>query len=739
MPSFIIKRDGTQVPFNKNCITQAIFRCFNCNSLKPRNEIETYTHQVINILSKTYNCSTIPTVEEVQNYVEIVLCANQEYEAARHYILYREKHSKLRKKRPVPSNIKKLFDDTSKYFQSCSQQFQFFNKYSRFDNKLGRRETWPETITRTVNFLKELGGNKIPEDKYSEIYEYILNMKVMPSMRLLAMAGKAARKNNICIYNCSYLPVNSIDSFVETLIISMCGCGVGYSVESSYVNQLPKIKKQTNELPKCFVIPDTSEGWAKALRKGLKCWFNGKDISFDYSQIRPAGSVLKTKGGQASGPGPLKQLLTFIREKILSRQGDNLTTLDAHDIMCTIGQAAVSGGVRRTSMISLFDFEDIEMRNCKNCDLILSGNMQRWNANNSVVWPDRHLSQLEIMEFMGDMFKGQGGEPGIFNRTSNINYKPKRRKKAQFGTNPCGEIILRPQQFCNLTSVILRKEDTIEDVEKKVEIATLIGTIQSMGTFFPGLRKKWKINCEEERLLGVDLNGQADFGFQRLTPEFFFKIKQTAIKVNKLWSKILEINQSTAITCVKPSGNSGELLNCSSGLHSRWSNYYIRNMRISAHDPLYKVLKDSGVSMDPENGQTENNAITWVIHFPIKSPTKVEKRTVIQQLNHWLKNKMYYTEHNPSVTITYENNEILEVTKWVYENQDKIGGIAFLPKLDAQYNQMPYESTTKEEYFKLSKNFPIIDFSKLYRYENYDTSNASKTPACEGDKCIFNI
>ncbi|MCA9975577.1 MAG: hypothetical protein KC413_07495, partial [Anaerolineales bacterium] len=421
--------------------------------------------------------------------------------------------------------------------------------------------------------------------------------------------------------------------------------------------------------------------------------------------------------------------------RILARQGSFLRPLDAHDIMCAIGSAAVSGGVRRTAMIALFDYDDKEMLFCKD-GINLAGNEQRWNANNSAVWT-REYSQAEVADFVLQMVKSGRGEPGIFNRAAAIRTRPERRAEADFGTNPCGEIILRPMQFCNLSSAIARHHDTEETLMEKVELATILGTIQSMATHFPGLRPRWRENCEEERLLGVDLNGQLDSPAAQ-DPVIQAKLQAHAVKINKEYAAKLGINQSASVTCVKPSGNSSQLLDSSSGIHARWSPYYIRNVRVSAHSPLFKVMRDASVPMDPENGQDVNNADTWVIHFPVKAPWEATTRhqlSAIEQCEYWLQNKTNYTEHNPSVTITYRHDEVIDIIRWIWEHQDKIGGMAFLPAFDAQYDQMPYEEISKEQYEKFAAAFPEIDFSKIYRYEEEDLTTAAQELACMAGGC----
>jgi ribonucleoside-diphosphate reductase alpha chain len=387
-------------------------------------------------------------------------------------------------------------------------------------------------------------------------------------------------------------------------------------------------------------------------------------------------------------------------------------------------------------MIALFDFDDLEMRLCKSGENIV-GNEQRWNANNSAVWPDRELNQREVTRFLLDMFESQRGEPGIFSRRAALNSTPDRREPAEFGTNPCGEIILRPYQFCNLCNVVAREDDTYESLKEKVEIATIIGTIQSMATHFPGLRPIWKENCEAERLLGVDINGQMDSPVAR-DPGVQARLREVAVDVNRRTAEQLEIRQSAAVTCVKPSGNSSQLLDCSPGVHARWSKYYIRNVRVSASTPVFKVLRDAGVPLDPENGQSREDADTWVVHFPVKAPQGAitrNMRSAIEQCNYWLQVKTHWTEHNPSVTITYKDYETLDIIRWVWENQDKIGGITFLPAFDALFDQMPYVEITEDLYKKLASEFPEIDFSKIYRYELKDFTTAAQELACFAGSC----
>ena len=729
----IVKRDGRVVEFDVSRIERAIERCFESFGKVSGVGVSELALRVVNVIAAKYSQ---PTVENVQDAVEVVLQAAGEFEAAKRYILYRAEHAKLRGGRPIPSEVREAFLESDKYFPTQLQKFQFYDKYARFNYDLGRRETWVETVDRAMSFLREVSARKMPQKVYERVRRAVLEMKVAPSMRLLATAGDAARRQNISIYNCSYLPADSVESFGEAMLISMSGCGVGFSVEGKYVEKLPRVKRQLGGEAKLFVVPDSTEGWVEALNTGLEHWLEGGDVKYDYSLVRPAGTILKTKGGRASGPEPLRVLLDFARDRILSRRGSFLRPVDAHDLMCMVGYAAVSGGVRRTAMISLFDWDDLEMRLSKSGDFERD-NWQRWNANNSVVIPEGGLTQQEFLRLMLDMFESGRGEPGIFNRPGMIKFRPERRGTAEFGTNPCGEIILRPQEFCNLSIAIARQGDTYEGLREKVEIATILGTMQSMATYFPGLRSIWKKNGEEERLLGVDITGQLDCQAIQ-DPAVMSRLRQVAVDTNREYARALGINQSASVTCVKPSGNSSQLFNCASGLHARWAQYYVRNVRVGAHTPVFKVMKDVGVPMDPENGQDADSANTWVAHFPVKSPpgsVTRKDRPAIEQCEYWLNNKVFWTEHNPSVTITYQPNEVVELIGWLWKHKDLIGGMSFLPAADAKYAQMPYEEVSREEYEVLLSKFPNIDFSKLYRYEEEDYTKAAQELACVAGAC----
>ncbi len=625
-------------------------------------------------------------------------------------------------------------------FMDNYRNFIFYRTYSRWSDELGRRETWQETVQRYVDYMLIKLDGKLSEKDCKEIYTYIYEQKVMPSMRLLWSAGKACDRSNVTAYNCSYISPTKLRDFGEILYLLTCGCGVGFSVERRVIDQLPVVRKM-NGITSDYVVKDDKEGWANALVHGMKQWYNGKDVTFDYTKIRPAGARLMTMGGRASGAAPLKGLLEFTKEKILSRQEMRLRPIDVHDIICKIGDVVVSGGVRRSSEISLSDLDDEEMRNAK-VGAFYEREPQRTMSNNSAVYNEKPTAPQFMREWLALMESGTG-ERGIFNRGGLEKQMPQRRweESAEYistmGTNPCGEIYLRSRQFCNLTEVIAREDDTRETLLDKIRIATIIGTYQSSLTDFGYLSDEWKRNSEEEALLGVSVTGQMDCPalHSRVSSSVWEEMKELAIETNKKYAKKLGINQSASVTCVKPSGTVSQLVNASSGMHPRFSQYYIRRVRISATDPLFKMLKDQGVPYNPEVGQEVGETTTYVLEFPIKSPRFVNNMTAIEQLEHWAMVKVYYTEHNPSNTIYIDDNEWLEVANWIWKNWDIVGGLSFLPRQKHVYQLSPYEKIDKQQYDELVKKFPDIDFSLLTKYENEDNTEGAKSLSCSGDTC----
>jgi ribonucleoside-triphosphate reductase len=743
----IQKRDGRVVPFDEKHILRAVARAMEVSSEGGEQDAERVMYKVLDALlvlraekkAKTF----VPNVETIQDIVENELIATNFIQTAKNYILYRKNRALVRQKVGfVPEKVKELVAESKKYFKNPLAEFVYYRTYAKWIAEEGRRETWIETIDRYINFMRENLGSRLTATEYVELREAILNQEVMPSMRLLQFAGKAAQKTNICAYNCSFIAPKNFQDFAEIMYVSMCGTGVGWSVESENIQALPQIKKQTGKVLSTYVIPDSKEGWADAFALGLKTWFDGSDISFDFSLIRPAGSILKTMGGKSSGPGPIRSLLEFSRERILRRQGRHLTNLDAHDIICKIGECVVAGGVRRSAMISLSDLDDENIRDSKKGQFY-NTEAQRMLANNSAVYNSKP-STSEFLDEWNALVKSGSGERGIFNRGGLIKTLPKRRLKQftsgefpAWGTNPCGEIILQSKQFCNLSEVVARAEDTEESLLKKIRLATILGTYQSSLTYFPYLSPEWKKNCERERLLGVSITGQWDSAVAR-NPETLKKLKDLSIEINKKYSKRFNTNASTCITCVKPSGTVSQTVDCASGMHPRHAPYYIRRIRISATDALFKMLKDQGVPYYPEVGQSLENATTFVLEFPVKSPEGAickDDISAIDQLEHWKIVKENYTEHNPSVTISVGEDEWIVVANWVYENWDLVGGLSFLPRSNHVYQLAPYEAITKERYEEMKKKVEDLDFSKIVTYEKVDEGDVKKELACVAGLC----
>jgi ribonucleoside-triphosphate reductase len=617
------------------------------------------------------------------------------------------------------------------YFKNAASEFVYTRTYSRWRDDLGRRETWPETVDRFINFLKEERGDKIPPKVLRKIKEKVLNMEVMPSMRALWAAGDAAKKDNTTLYNCSFIPVDSIKAFSECLHILCCGTGVGFSVESQYVEKLPIIKPMDKTLaPKFFPVMDDKEGWSDSVEFLITNLYHGQDVTFDYSLIRPKGARLKTMGGRASGPEPLMKLHKFTKELFTKAQGRKLTSLEAHDLMNNIADIVVSGGVRRSSQISLSDLHDEALRHAKDWPFPDYRRM----ANNSAVYYEKP-SAVEFLKEWSALAASGTGERGISNLGSARKIAPKRRKGELIdGFNPCHEIALRSKQFCNLSSVIVRPEDDLDSLLEKVETATWIGCIQSTFTYFPYLRPEWKKNCEDERLLGVSLSGQMD-NIEALSEDSLKALKSRALKVAAKAAKILEINMPTSITCVKPEGTSSQVVNSGSGLHPWYANHFIRRYRIAATDALFKMLKDQGFPMSPENGQTAENANTWVLSFPMKAPKEAvtkDQMTALEQLEWYKKIQTNWCEHNASASIYVKDKEWIEVGNWVYQNWDIVNGLSFFPSDDSKYPQLPLEKISEEQYDLMVANFVHIDYSLLAKYELEDSTDGAKSLACSG-------
>lgn len=1051
LPERVVKRDGATVDFDLARIEKAIEGCWaglqNVGNI-PAAPVRVIVDAAAVAIASRHATARLsgapyPTVEQIQDLVEVTLLSHHEVDAARSYMAYRDARAAERANgelaAAVPEHVREAFDRDGELFNTPMQQFAYYDKYSRFNWELNRRETWSETVDRTIEHLKwevryhfathpDFGNMDlessisllddeqmrslwpdipIADNVWDRLRDGILHMRIMPSMRLLAMAGAAARRNSVALYNCSFLGISDIEAFVEILTISFSGCGVGYSVERANVEQFPRVQRQQKRWGRenfpTYVVSDTSEGWADALSWGLRAWWSGDDVTFDYSKVRPAGAVLKTKGGRAcltgdtviyrdkkkwgtaqncqtisdlyqtwtkgigrsrevtvrclneatgefyrnrivdivhngsapvyevvlengykikatdnhrfmgldgkysfladlkvgevmacngievktgrcvdcgtaisrraerckpcfdvtqlhddanettararqaclearldecevcgihrserpkmevhhidrnplnndrsnlinlcyvchkdthtrednagiphrqkyvtyakiesityvgveevfdlqmkapdhnfvangfvshnSGPEPLRKMLAEIRRIVLARQGSFITTVDAHDIACNVGEAAVQGGVRRTAMIALFDWDDVEMRTCKN------GPWGTWpsvrtNANNSAVWP-ADISDLDVMNQMTEMMFGGAGEPGIFSRASAYNTMPQRRREinegVQLGTNPCGEIFLRPFEFCNLSQAVARTGDTESDLAEKVELATILGTLQSLSTRFPGLRSAWVENCTEERLLGVDLTAQNDCELLWASNPgggaLRTRLAARAVEVNAEYALALHINASAAITCNKPAGNSTGFIGASgSGIHKTFAPFYIRRMTVGAHTPQFRVLREAGVPMQPY-ADSGPNPDRWWAEFPVKAPAGsplLRDTSAIQQCEFWLLNKENWTEHNPSCTVTYRLHEAIGLVKWVAEHKNVIGGLSFLPADDTVYPIMPFEQISEQEYLDRVVAFPEVDWSLLWLYERSDMSEASTTLSCFAGNC----
>ena len=628
----------------------------------------------------------------------------------------------------------------SNYLPTDYQTFIATSRYARWLDDKKRRENWGETVQRYIDNV--VASNKaVSTDMVHTIADAIYNLDVMPSMRSVMTAGPAADRDNTCMYNCSFLPVDDVKSFDEAMFILLCGTGVGFSVERQYVTKLPEVPDALFTSYDTIVVHDSKEGWAKALRKLIALLYAGEIPAWDVSRLRPAGAKLKTFGGRASGPAPLVDLFKFVVATFKNAAGRKLNSIECHDIMCKIGEVVVVGGVRRSAMISLSNLSDDRMRYAKSGSW-WENQPQRALANNSVSYTEKPDS-LAFMREWTALVESGSGERGIFNRQASKKQAAKNGRRDanyDFGTNPCSEIILRPYQFCNLTEVVVRATDTVDTLKTKVELATILGTIQSTYTKFPYLRKIWAKNTEEERLLGVSLTGIMDnplltsknAGLEATLKE----LQNVAIETNADWAERLGIPVSAAITCVKPSGTVSQLVDSASGIHARHSEYYIRTVRGDNKDPLTQFMKDQGIPNEPCVMKPEQ---TTVFSFPQKSPARAVTRndmTAVEQLETWLMYQRNWCEHKPSVTISVRDSEWVQVGAFVYKHFDEMSGVSFLPHSDHTYQQAPYQDCTKQEYEEMLSFMPTnIDWAKLSEYESEDNTSGMQTLACSGDAC----
>jgi ribonucleoside-triphosphate reductase len=631
------------------------------------------------------------------------------------------------------------------YLPTDYQNFIALSRYARWKEEDERRENWGETVDRYFDYmsdhLKKNHGYTITKALTNMLREQIMSLGIMPSMRALMTSGPALDRCHVGGYNCSYIPVDSPRSFDECMYVLMCGTGVGFSVEREVVDKLPIVNEHFEDSTTVIKVGDSRPGWSKGLRELIAMLYAGQVPKWDMSEVRPAGARLKTFGGRASGPAPLVELFQFCIDIFKSAKGRRLFPIECHDIMCKIGEVVVVGGVRRSALISLSNLGDDQMRHAKSGQW-WENEGQRALANNSVAFKGKPEMGTFMREWTA-LYESKSGERGIFNRqAAKVKALENGRRDADhyFGCNPCSEIILRPYQFCNLTEVVARSVDTLDILKEKVKLATILGTFQSTLTNFKYLRKIWKDNTEEERLLGVSLTGILDC--PTLNNVYYEldgvleQLRAVAVETNKKMAKELGIPQSTAITCVKPSGTVSQLVDSASGIHARHSDYYIRTVRGDNKDPLTQFMKESGIPSEPDVMKPDS---TTVFSFPMKAPDGAITRTAmtaIEQLKFWLVYQRHWCEHKPSVTVSVKEHEWMEVGAWVYENFDEVSGISFLPFSEHTYQQAPYQDIDEAKYYALLNDMPeSIDWSKLGDFEKEDTTSGGRELACTADAC----
>ena len=611
------------------------------------------------------------------------------------------------------------------------QQFIHKSRYARYLPEEQRRESWEETIGRFIDFF----STRLDRNHFERFKSLIVGMDVMPSMRALMTAGKALEKDNVAGYNCAYTAVDSLRAFDECLYILMCGTGLGFSVERQNIQKLPVIAEDFHETDTVIVVRDSKIGWAKAYKELIALLFQGLIPKWDLSKIRPAGAPLVTFGGRASGPEPLDELFKKTIHVISSARGDQLTSLECHDIMNYIGEAVVVGGVRRTAEISLSNHSDERMRNAKMGNWFME-NPQRALANNSICYTERPDVGAFMREWSA-IYESRSGERGIFNRRACQAMAPERRDKDwDFGTNPCSEIVLRSKQFCNLSEVVARYNDTMETLKTKIEAATMLGTVQASLTDFRYLGAQWKKNCEEEALLGVSITGIFDCpALLKASPKQLEELRDHAVKTNEIFAKEIGINPSASVTCIKPSGTVSQLVDSSSGIHPRHARYYIRRVRNDKKDPLSQKLIDSGIEYleDPYNKDA------WVFEFPMKATGSKTRHDVsaMEQLELWKRFALHYCEHKPSMTCYVKENEWPTVGAWIWENFDIVNGISFLPSADEGhvYQAAPYQDMCSADYSKWNKKYGKIELTWDDLKEQVDDTTGSQEYACVAGAC----
>ena len=627
------------------------------------------------------------------------------------------------------------------------RNFIHISRYARWIESENRRETWVETVDRYMSFMKNHlvtnHGYSENDKTFEEIRNAVIDHKIMPSMRALMTAGPALDRDHIAAYNCSFIAVDSPRAFDEAMYILMNGTGVGFSVEQKYMSLLPDVAEELYKTDTVIVVDDSKLGWAKSYKELIALLYQGQIPKWDLTKVRPAGARLKTFGGRASGPDPLDSLFRFTIDIFRNAAGRRIKSIEAHDLMCKIGEVVVVGGVRRSALISLSNLDDFEMAKAKSGQW-WEDNGQRALANNSAVYNIKPNTAQFLREWR-NLYESKSGERGIYNIESvrkHVDKFGRRDSSKVMGTNPCGEILLRPNEFCNLTEVVIEADDKIEDLAEKVRLATILGTWQSTLTNFKYIRKTWKDNCEEERLLGVSLTGiygnKITSTNNKDLPGILDSLREESVLTNSQEADKLGINPSLSITCVKPSGTVSQLTGVSSGIHPWYSEYYLRSVRGDNKDPLTSFLKDAGIPNEPDVMKPED---TTVFYFPIKAPKNsvlTKDLSAIDHLEMWKTYRKHWTEHNPSVTINVREDEWLRVGSWVYDNFDSIGGVSFLPSSEHTYKQAPYQEITKEEYEKSLSEMPTtIDWSVLSLYETVDTTTGSQELSCVAGACEY--
>jgi len=617
------------------------------------------------------------------------------------------------------------------------QKFIAASRYARWDEDKSRREVWPETVDRYIKFFQD--RKQLDKKTANELRDAIVNLEVMPSMRCLMTAGKALERDNAAGFNCSYLPIDHPRAFDELMYILMCGTGVGFSVERQYVTKLPEIAEEFYPTDTVISVPDTKIGWAKSMRELIALLYSGQTPTWDVSKLRPAGARLKTFGGRSSGPEPLNGLFIFTVELFHKAKGRQLSSIECHDLCCKIAEVIVVGGVRRSALISLSNPSDGRLRTAKSGNWWLD-EAQRALSNNSACYTEKPEFNFFLDE-MKSLYDSKSGERGIFSRVAAqriAGLNGRRDPTSDFGTNPCSEIILMPNQFCNLSEIVVRENDTIDTLKRKVRLATIMGTLQATLTDFKYLRRIWKKNTEEEALLGVSLTGIMDNKLTSVPSDglesVLFNLQRVAIDVNKEWAKKLGINQSAAITCVKPSGTVSQLVNSASGIHARFARHYIRTVRADKKDPMAQYMVEAGFPHETDVTKKSN----WVFSFPVKAPARsvtVNDVSALDQLRLWKLYQDHWCEHKPSITIYYSDDEFLDVFSWVWKNFDYMSGISLLPHSDHIYQQAPYQPIDEETYNKLVEEMPNFDWEALAKYEHEDMTNGAQTLACVGGAC----